>query len=131
MDAFRRESLRNSLEHELEFQSKRRGLTPAGRVGWLAAVQVEYVERWLGFCSDPTISMQDLVNSELFAVIETGAGVLTSDLHGTPASADSIRCWLAFVACLNEIRDRADRRLTSRLEETVREFRATLPSVDL
>jgi hypothetical protein len=120
MDIVRRTDLRNSLEHELAVETQRKGLGPQDRVEWLLQMLSEYVERWIGFCQPPTVGMHALVQDSGFAMIEVGAGILSRELQRARPPGTVFAAWLGFLSCLSEMRDRADYRLISDLQDATR-----------
>jgi hypothetical protein len=122
MDVLRRTTLLNSLEHELAFDTKRLHLTGEARVKWVVGMLAEYVERWIGTCSPPIGGMHEMVQDSGFAMIEIGSGVLSRELATVDAPRDVIRAWLRFMACLNEVRSRADHRLLPDLSAAISEM---------
>lgn len=126
MDILRRTDLRNSLEHELAFEARRKQLTSHGRVKWLTRMLSEYVERWIGFCQPPTAGMHEAVQNSGFAMIEIGTGLLSRELGMTNPPKIVIIAWLHFISCLSEMRDRADARLLDELANGIREVEAAM-----
>lgn len=126
MDILRRTDLRNSLEHELAFETRHKQLTSHGRVKWLVGMLSEYVERWIGFCQPPSAGMHEAVQDSGFAMIEIGAALLSRELSVADPPKVFFDAWLHFISCLSEMRDRADFRLLNDLAGGMRQVEATL-----
>jgi hypothetical protein len=126
MDILRRTDLRNSLEHELAFETRHKQLTSHGRVKWLIGMLSEYVERWNGFCQPPFAGMHDAVQDSGFAMIEIGAALLSRELRMADPPIVVFDAWLHFISCLSEMRDRADFRLLNGLVSGMRQVEAAM-----
>lgn len=128
MDSDRRRELRRSLENLLETETTARALDARGGVGWLDQQLDEYVNRWLGFCAMPSLSMLALVQSDLFAAVEIGASLMDEQLTNSSPSLDTQSAWSAFLSAMNQVRTLKNGSAPSRLKDALDAFRSTLKS---
>ena len=126
MDIDRQRLLKAALENELQFETEQAGLGPAERATWLAARLEHYVDRWLGFCDDPTIPLSALLSGDLFGVIEIGADLLDREMRLIDQSGESIVAWQEFVELLSAVRAAEDRSGISSLLRSARRLHETL-----
>lgn len=126
--AVRHRAFRESLEERLAAESIRYGWSAHERVVWLAALVDEYLERWAGVREYSDWSAEELIESDLFAVLEIGASVLAREIGSAALSAETLAAWLAFLAALGELRIKADMKLAPTLIRSLENFRASVRS---
>lgn len=129
MEQDRRMEMRDSIERALELETQQRSLDAHARVVWLAAQLEEYIDRWLGFCALPSLTMPALLQSDLFAAVEIGSAVVSENITRSHMRADAQSTWGIFLAALDEVRGARDKQQAKRLKEALIPFRAALASV--
>lgn len=88
----------------------------------------EYLARWLGIREYSDWSAEELIESDLFAVMEIGASVLTREIGSAALSGETFAAWLAFLAGLGELRVGADMQVAPTLSKSLEDFRASVNS---
>ncbi len=126
MNAVRHLELQASLQRELDRQAVERGLSSAGRVGWLLDQIENYVERWLGLRA-ALAQTTSPPSDDLFRMIEIGAAVASAELQAVESPAIGQR-WHEFLAVLACVRAGSNTIEPQRLAESLAVVRSELHS---
>jgi len=108
--------LKRELKHALEERlAALADLSPKGKVVWLIAHLEEYVERLLGFTALPHTTMNALVNSDLFALVQVAAELVTEEIERALVSPVLREEWLSFLQQLAVVAGMNDKQELNRL----------------
>lgn len=92
-------------------------------MGWLREQLENYVERWLGFAVDPSLSMKGLLRDDFFLMLSVATDLYGAERENAGSRAGD-REWKQFVETLRRIEKTRDRSLTAELLPVFRRYRA-------
>lgn len=117
--------LRTSLMRQLDEVSRLEGFDGTGRRRWLRGELENYLDRWLAFAAVEAISLQSLLNDDLFAMVLVAADAYEREVE---AGGSEIEEWRRFSAALSRIRVAKDRATLGGLREALDAVGAALGS---
>ncbi|MBL9205781.1 MAG: hypothetical protein JNN01_11885 [Opitutaceae bacterium] len=109
--AFLRSALRDRLE------------TQPDRLGWLREQLENYVERWLGFTADPSLSIKGLLRDDFFIMLSVATELYGAERENIDSRVGD-REWRQFVETLRRIEKTKDRSLAAELLPMFRRYQA-------
>jgi hypothetical protein len=126
MDQQRRIELWASLAGQLEMEQPGEPPGSSQRLRWIGDQLENYVERWLAFCTIPSLPMSSLLDDDLFGIIDIGTDLMDRELTHSAENPERDRVWQEFHSVVAMIRTVGERTQAEQLRESLAQYRATL-----